>query len=215
MNDTALISWIALLAFVIVSFLLSASSYTVYDNCPQSPKEEMELNQPALTLSTLIATTLGLVMTIACFLYTCREKGVFPSFVDILSGNGKGVVGSIMGVIQGPSNWYVAAGVATAFMLLLALILTVATELSGLEAMRECKVMTATSKEQIDKYIEAANMMNRLHGIVMLFVACAAIYLVYLIGQKADDRGLFDGLKGSGFGKKRMTLFGKKRKASL
>ena len=185
-------SWIGFISYVIIAYLIGYSSSVVFKRCPQIKDTEMA-DVDDIASSGIAFTTLALIGAIVLFSY-CGYRG---NVNDVL----------LRGPRSGDTTCMVIGGITFLF-LLLSVALTASSEFLGVKAMNNCAVLEAASQDEVDEYLEAANMLNRLYGIVILAISLFLILSVYVAlknylpgGRSIDLVDRLDRFVSFGFGR--------------
>jgi len=198
-------SWLGFLAYIIIALLIGTASTTVFRRCPQIRDIEM-VSVDDIAISGISFTVLSLFGAIGLFSW-CGYRG---NVNDIL--------------IHGPRNGdtiCMVIGALTFLCLLLSVALTASSEFLGIKAMNNCAVLEAANQEEVDEYLEAANMLNRLYGVVILAIALFLMATVVVAlknyipgGRSFDVVGRFDNFV-SGVGRRARCQKGNKMKKRM
>lgn len=174
MHNVAAYTWIGFIAYVIIAYLIGYASMTVFRRCPQIKEIEM------VDVDKIAAS--GIAFTTFSFLGMLILFGYFGSRGDVNR--------VIMGSIRGDETTIpcMAIGGITLLCLLLSLALTSSSEFMGIKAMNNCSVLQAANQDEVDEYLEAANMLNRLYGIIILAITIIIVFLLYLLSKMVQNK---------------------------
>lgn len=157
---------------------------TVFKKCPEVQEDPVLGNSNTISIVAIAFTTILLFLFAGCFI-----------------AGGRGDIGSVIRhCYTGKFDRYSSLAVITVLVLITSVALTAFAEFSGAETINNCALINATTQEEIDEFIDASNMLNRLYGIVIVvLIVCISMLVGYLsmeffkvdpsqkIGQKIES----------------------------
>jgi hypothetical protein len=162
--------WAILSIYFIVAFLVILYGVQVFDRCPM---EKEELEKLGGGKSTAIAAGVMNILGLLLIIYVIVKIGNYSS----------GPYNMLLSAIGGAKCEKIA-GYITIVVLLIALILTVISEFASVETSSTCKLITAQTQEQIDDFRSASDNLNRMYGIVVIFMICGLLGSASMVKDK-------------------------------
>jgi hypothetical protein len=157
---------VVLLTYFIVAFMIGSYGKQVYNNCPMGEDKLKEVGGGKSTaIASITMNSFSMILLLACY-FNLKFPNTGP--FDVISKN---VNGNMLGK---------ALGYGTVLLLGLSLSITVISEFESVKTASLCDVTVPTTKAEIDAFRSAADNLNRMYGIVVMFIL-AGIYSGVLI----------------------------------
>lgn len=159
------VSWLLFISYIIISYLIGYASMTVFKKCPEVQEDQVLGDSDKISGAAIAFTTISLFLFAACFF-----------------AGGRGSFGSVIRSCYKSNDLkFKILSILTILCLVVSVALTAFAEFSGVESINKCALISATTQEEIDEFMSASNMLNRLYGIVIVvLIVCISMIVGYL-----------------------------------
>ena len=168
----ALSSWVGVLVYFIIAFIIGVSGIKVFEQCPVTNDKLAFIGGGRATATTsVIVNAILVALIIGAQVYT--RSGFSESYVSFVGTTfDSGLIGKVIAA-------------AISILAVISLITTVAAEFMGLETANQCnKVMNVPEmlmSDQHKSFVEAYTALNRVYGLMLLVLVSLGVLIVSAI----------------------------------
>lgn len=157
-SENALFSWLCLIIYLIISFLVAVSSIKVFDRCPDVDKDNIAKSRGT---GIGLCVTNAFIVIILLILFFMNSERNLPALVD-------------------SSKSYLRGGLFILLSLAFAIsvLLTCISEFIGSDTINECQFLNASSEGEMKEFLDAAVMINRLYGLVCVITIMGILFVL-------------------------------------
>lgn len=161
------ISWIILIGYFVVAFMVGIAVLRLDGKIPEDNTDELSMETTPLANGVIATTSIAVILMFAMAIFSDNRSSVWGILTGCFDKSG--------------TKFKVMSGI-TIVCLLISVILTTIVEVVASNKIESCHKVQIKDKVEAEEFMESVEMVNRLYGAVLTYIAIAILMLLTLFG---------------------------------